>query len=87
MSGLICKVRAQFPGVSLAQNLRTEAKACCQERHIITILWAVSLQFRQNQILGVEGVKVQVLEPVRIHLAEPRFAVLRQGNGRDMLKI
>ena len=53
MPGLIGEVRTQFPCVAFAQHLGTETTGSCQISHIITILWAVSLQLGQNQIVGV----------------------------------
>ena len=87
MPAFIGEVGAQFPCVAFSQCLRSEMEAFCQKSNVITILLAVSLQLGQNQIVRVRGVKVQVFEPAGVHLGEPCFVVLRQGNGRDMLKI
>jgi hypothetical protein len=43
-------------------------EAFCQISHVITILLAVSLQFGQNQVVGVGSVKVQVRELAGEHV-------------------
>ena len=88
VAGFISEVRTQFPGVALSQNLRTQMKSFCQIGYVITILCAVALELRLNQVVGVWSVKVKVFEPAGVHLDKPRCVLLRRGNkGRDILKV
>src|ERR1035437_1214455 len=78
---------AQFRRVTLLKDVEVERNRSRQKAHVVAILLAVSFEFGQGQVVGIESHQMEVAVGAGEHLDKAILVALREGGNGHTIKL